>query len=649
VVVGDYQEGGFNGFYIQEEDDDHDANPLTSEGVFVYFPANTVDVAVGDLVYVEGVAGEFSGQTQITSVSTVAVCGTGSVTPATVDLPVTAVADLEAFEGMAVIFPDQLTVTDNYNMGRFGEIILSADGRQYQFTHLSAPDVAGYAAHVAATARQRILMDDGLTAQNPPVPMPYLDPDGTLRAGSTITNLVGVMGYGFNAYRIQPTQTYSFTVANPRVATPDVGGDIKIASFNVLNYFTTIDTGALICGPGSDQGCRGADTPEELERQRAKLVSAILGLDADVIGLMEIENHVADAALIDLVDSLNAEAGSGTYAYIDTGFIGTDAIKLAFIYRPAAVMPQGDFAILDNSFDPAYQDDLNRPALAQTFAPTDESGLVTVVVNHLKSKSCGGATGADADQLDGQACWNPTRTQAAEVMLDWLATDPTNSGSDNILIIGDLNSYAMEDPIVALETGGFADLLETYGGEEAYTYSFNGEFGYLDYALASTAVLDNITGAAAWFINADEPRALDFENFNQSFFFNPDEFRASDHDPVIVGLSFAPTVTPTIDILTPTNGQVFTSTNGTAVSVSITITTTDFTLPADGYWRVSVDGVLVGDPIMGDMTTIELLPGEYEISVELYDTEDMPLGITDAVTVTVVVEYTLYLPVIMKP
>ena len=138
--------------------------------------------------------------------------------------------------------------TDNYNMGRYGEVFLSSNGRQFQYTHLFTPSISGYAAYEADIALNRILIDDGRTDQNPLVPMPYLDPDVTLRAGSTITNMTGVLGYGFSYYRVQPTGLLTFTQSNPRVNTA-VNGDLKFASMNVLNYFTTIDTGALICGP----------------------------------------------------------------------------------------------------------------------------------------------------------------------------------------------------------------------------------------------------------------------------------------------------------------------------------------------------------------------------------------------------------------
>ena len=235
--------------------------------------------------------------------------------------------------------------------------------------------------------------------------------------------------------------------------------------------------------------------------------------------------------------------------------------------------PFGTYAILDDSFDPAYQDNLNRPSLAQTFADNATNGRVTISVNHLKSKSCGGETGGDIDILDGQGCWNATRTAAAEILATWLYGDPTGSGSDRFLIMGDLNAYAMEDPITALKNAGLTNLPATFFGNDAYSYSFNGEFGYLDYALASPGLLPYVSDLGEWHINSDEPRALDYNDFNQPFFFNPDEFRASDHDPVIVGLDL-----PTMSIVSPANSAVFTSTNGTAVAVPVAITTTNFTL-----------------------------------------------------------------------
>ena len=143
VVVGDFQgTGALRGFYLQEEDAQADTNPLTSEGIFVFDASFGVDVAIGDLVEVTGTVDEFNGSTQIGTVTSVNVISAGnSVTPATVTLPVTAITDLEAFEGMSVQLPQNLTISEFFNYDRFGEIVLSTE-RQFQPTALFEPGSA---------------------------------------------------------------------------------------------------------------------------------------------------------------------------------------------------------------------------------------------------------------------------------------------------------------------------------------------------------------------------------------------------------------------------------------------------------------------------------------------------------------------------
>jgi predicted extracellular nuclease len=332
-----------------------------------------------------------------------------------------------------------------------------------------------------------------------------------------------------------------------------VGGSLKVASFNVLNYFSTIDEGPNVCGPVGGQDCRGADSEAELVRQRDKIVSALITMDADVIGLMEQENN-ASAASQDLVDGLNAVAGTGVYDFVDTGTIGDDAIKVGFIYKTTTVTPVGDFAILDSSVDPTFNDDKNRPALAQTFEESAGEGKLTVAVNHLKSKGSPCDDVGDPNLNDGQANCNQTRTDAAIALVNWLATDPTNSGDPDYMIIGDLNSYRMEDPIDALKTGGYTDLLDAVIGPDAYTYLFDGQLGYLDYAMANDnlTLSGQVTGVTAWNINADEIPLFDYNDEIQdsgeaSFeresgaevIFEDNAYRASDHDPVLIGLNLA--------------------------------------------------------------------------------------------------------------
>jgi hypothetical protein len=249
---------------------------------------------------------------------------------------------------------------------------------------------------------------------------------------------------------------------------------------------------------------------------------------------MEMENN-ATAAIEDLVAGLNDELGPNTYAYIDTGTIGTDAIKDALVYKPASVTPVGSYAILDSNVDPTFNDDKNRPVLAQTFQDGDGERF-TVAVNHLKSKGSSCDSIGDPDTGDGQGNCNLTRTSAAVALANWLNTDPTGSNDKDYLIIGDLNSYALEDPIVALLKAGYYNLIYRYVGPGAYSYVFFGQAGYLDHALANPFMSIQVVDTEIWHINADEPSALNYNNYNQPALYQPDEYRASDHDPVIVYL-----------------------------------------------------------------------------------------------------------------
>jgi hypothetical protein len=477
-------------------------------------------------------------------------CGDGaSISPTSISLPVNTADEFERYEGMLVTIPQSLTISEYFNYDRYGEMVLTTN-RYLTPTAEFEPGSPEYAQAVLDFSLNHIVLDDGRTVQNPD---PAVHPNGSIfnldnlfRGGDAVANITGLMDYGFNEYRIQPIQGADYTVNNPRPMDPDdVGGDIKVASFNVLNYFTTLNS-------------RGANTSEEFVRQRTKIIAALASIDADVVGLMEIENN--DTAIKDLVTGLNDLMGAGTYAYVDTGVIGTDEIKVAMIYKPDSVSLVGDYAILDSTVDPRFLDTKNRPTLAQSFQDEINGGVFTVAVNHLKSKgsSCGDL---DPDLGDGAGNCNLTRKLAAEAMVDWLATDPTGSGSNNYLIIGDLNSYDKEEPIDAILAGpddvlgtqdDYTDLLYTFIGEDAYTYVFDGQIGYLDHALANHDLFSMVIGTTVWHINADEPDLIDYDmTFKldaQDALYAPDAFRSSDHDPVIVGLKVCELVPPTITV-----------------------------------------------------------------------------------------------------
>ncbi len=573
-----------DGFFVQEEQADEDNDPETSEGVYVFCRASCPgDLAAGDQVRVSGEVEEFNASTQIG-----AAFGSGSIDllasdvalppAATVELPAAAStrdeATFENVEGMRTTISTTLAVSEYFNQARFGEIVLTADARPFQFTQTNQPSVAGYDAFLADLATRRIVLDDDSNSQNDATsgpdsnepyyyPTPGLSTGNYFRGGDTIDDLTGVFEYSFGAWKLRPVAgaDYSFDATNPRPQAPaEVGGRLEVASFNVLNYFTSIDDGAADCGPAADQECRGADSVAELDNQRAKIVDALARIDADVFGLIEIQNDGDDASAADLVAALNARVGAGTYDFIRTGFIGTDAIKQAFLYQPAAVQPVGDFDLLTSADDPRFDDQRNRPALIQTFEEVASGERLTVAINHLKSKGSGCGAGDDSPQ-DGSGNCDLTRTDAAEALADHLATDPTGSGDPDTLIIGDLNSYASERPIAALLDAGYTDLRQRFEGSDAYGYLFDGQLGTLDYGLANQSLDGQVTGAGGWAINADENPLFDyndtvFDSAGEPSFerkstalplFEPTAFRSSDHDPVVVGLDLGGDLGPTCD------------------------------------------------------------------------------------------------------
>ncbi len=538
VVVGDFQgKDRLNGFFLQEEDRDADSDPHTSEGIFVYDPGDRVDVRIGDLVCATGTVTEYKGRTELKA-SQVAVVGRAPLPrPARVSLPLADEGALESVEGMSVVFPQRLTVTDVYNLGRYGEVLLSF-GRLFAPTEATAPGAKARAV-MRANALNKIILDDGSSTQNPdpvPYPPPGLSAVDTLRDGDAVQRLQGVITYAYGSYRIEPTATPEFLFLNPRTpAPPPVGGTLRVASFNVENYFNGDG-----CGSGFPTA-RGAANLREFERQQDKLVKALVGLRADVIGLAEIENDGFGpaSAIHELVAGMNAAAPIGTsydYVRLDTDQVGTDLITCAIVYRTQTVAPTGKAAFLT-----AGLPEMNRPPLAQTFVQKGTGAEFTVVMNHFKSKSPRGAYGEDADQGDGQGAWNHNRTEAAKALLAWIATDPTGTDDPDYLIIGDLNSYTHEDPITTLTSAGYTDLVSRFGDGPEYTYVYKGEAGCLDHALASTSLARQATGAAVWHIDADEPPVLGYGIAYKSadqlvYLYRNDPYRSSDHDPIVIGL-----------------------------------------------------------------------------------------------------------------
>lgn len=568
IVVGDFQNNGavdhgdLDGVFLQTAEGAADDRPETSEGLFVHTgDPGLPDVRAGERVRAIGTVVEYYGQTQLGAVTAMVACGPAALPPLTeVRLPAKSPAALERFEGMRVRFPQRLVISGTYNYGRFGEIVLGLpkprEDRLFKPTSVEIPGSPEAAARSDWNARARILLDDGRTESNPD---PARHPEGGdfsadhfFRTGDVLENVVGVMDFAYGQYRIQPTGGAVYAAENPRpFAPPEAGGGLTVASFNVLNFFQTLDNAGRRCGPEQDKGCRGADSEAEFQRQRAKILGALAAIRADLFGLIELENTAGVKPAADLAAGINGLLGEEHYTALDTGIIGTDVIRVGMIYRPEKLEPEGNFAVLYGAVDPRFNDRKNRPVLAQTFRAVESGFTFTVAVAHLKSKGSGCGDGDDDPE---QGNCNGTRTAAARAMADWLAGNPTGRGGDAVLVIGDLNAYAMEDPVTVLRAGAdgragtaddYVDLIARFSSRSdgsAYSYVHDGAVGYLDHALASSSLAARVTGASEWPINADESDLFDYntEYKSEAFirFFEPTPYRSSDHDPVLVVLDF---------------------------------------------------------------------------------------------------------------
>lgn len=590
-----------NGFLIQEEDADADADAGTSEGIFVFTGSGGTLPATGDRVQVTGTVVEFFGETQIGSLADLTVVSSGNAlpTPTTVTFPVAdsilnddgeLIADLEAYEGMRVNLPQSFTISDLFTLGRFADMGLHQGGRLETFTQSNAPDVAGFQAYQELAVRNTIVIDDGSAVQNPAV-IPFevdgvtgniagqYDAADPLSAGDTASDITGVVrfsrasgGSGDQIYRIIPTERLVIEDANPQTSAPDVGGRITVSAFNVLNFFTTIDDGTATSGPGGLQP-RGADSLAEFERQADKLIAALAEIGADVFGLVEVENEFGDQngdgqwSVQYLVDALNSEIPGAAYTFADPGtaFGDTgDAITVALIYDASTVeiaagttveyLTDADLPGLGLDFgNPVFDGSgTSRAPVAATFEEIASGEQFTVSVNHFKSKGSVSPFGDNAGTGDGAGNNNEARLQAATALDTWLDGKPTGTTDEDVLIIGDLNAYGMEDPVQYLLGEGYVDQVGAFlpAGGFAYSFGFPVDlgtspqvqaFGALDYALANNALASQVAGAAEWHISADEASIRDY---NLEFrppeqvaeLYSDDPFRASDHDPLIIGL-----------------------------------------------------------------------------------------------------------------
>lgn len=562
VVTAAYPTGGFNGVYVQTPGSGGatDATPGASDGIFVYSPWAATNLAVGACVSVVGTVKEFNSLTELDQATVTAATGCAPVAPTPLaTLPVTD-ADKEQYEGMLVLPRGTYTITNNYALNQYGQVGLAVgEAPLYQATDVVAPG-AEAAAYEAENVKKYITLDDGSSwdymrntaAQSSP--LPYLSQDEPMRTASQVTFAKPViLDYRFQ-WNYQPTGHIvgatdaddPVTTENDREAAPPaVDGNLRLAAFNVLNYFTELgqdEQEFKNCPyyadregePVSTNFCevRGAWTDAAFEDQKAKLMSAVNGLGSSVVALMEIENSAGvtwvdrdrDYTLSEFVDSLNAAGGH--WAYVPSPVVtptNEDIIRTAFIYNPDLVRPvDTSYIQLDEAFANA------RYPLAQRWqAPRSTTQFVTVA-NHFKSK------GSGADDGTGQGLSNPSREAQARAVTTWAAQ---MWPAKPVFLMGDFNAYSKETPVSIIESAGYTELEKKFEPTSA-TYQFQGRLGSLDHVFANPAAVALVAGAGVWDINSDESIAMQYSrrNYNVTDFYTTSQYASSDHDPVVVGL-----------------------------------------------------------------------------------------------------------------
>lgn len=619
-VVSAVTTGLTKGFYLQALTDDY--NPETSEGLFVHTNQSSSELQAGDVVCVKGKVQEYYNHTQLKAENNQWLKQGEQSAPSATDIELLATDSnfdrtLERYEGMLVRTTEALdmrvTRTFGYDYASRRNNMVLAQGRismQPNQNFAAGSELAKLQS--IENAQRRLYVESDAKAANGQIPYypqfgrSDIDQDGStedyIRVDDTIVGLEGVITYSYGDYRLIPTNTLtseSFVRNDPRTDEIEMKeGDLRIATFNVLNYFNS-----PFGGDANQHGNnRGANSFEEFEVQQAKIVNAILRLDADIIGLMEIENNgFGDSGAIrQLVEQLNQQidAKKDRYAFVsvdsngdkvadENDSIGTDVITTGVIYRPKVVkLKESRVIAMPSQQAPEVLDDkgkviedgknYQRDSLAPTFKVKGSKETITVAINHFKSKGSkcwedaapidqGGQGGKD---LDKQGSCENFRVAAAVALGDALKEIDGHK-----VILGDMNSYGMEDPMLVLTDYSQEKYGKTikaarntyisgeaqYGDEGAvinhnygyinavakahpnsWSYSFNDEVGALDHLLISPSLEKHFVDATDWHINGGESTLFDYnDEYKGDLPKYNDHFRSSDHDPAVLELNMA--------------------------------------------------------------------------------------------------------------
>ncbi|MEJ2762938.1 ExeM/NucH family extracellular endonuclease [Photobacterium sp. MCCC 1A19761] len=740
------------GFYLYQSD----GNELTSDGVFVATKAYVDESLVGKTVCVIGKVEEAYGLTQILPTDDQwEVVDDSTTAPAAVDLTRITTdkedfrATLERFEGMKVKLPKDMDASQEGDQDMRVSRTFSYDydsRRDNMVLAYTRPNMQPNQHHVAGSVESqlqasqnrnfRLFVDSDQKAPSGEIPYypkfqdnPHKD---YIRVNDSIVGLEGMITYKKGEFRLVPTNnielaiqpgklpdgnTNPYIIRNtPRTSSPELNDEttfeqfpIRIATQNVLNFFNSPYGGA----DNQHGDNRGAKSEIEYTKQRDKIVEAIYGLDADIIGLMEIENNgFGDySAITELVNAVNEKYTDERYSarhgknsienkYVFVGFdsdgnallddldaIGGDAISSGLLYRPSKVtlefskvipMPYQKAPMITDENGAAIVDskgeiresgkNYQRDTVAATFWVNNTGKKLTVAVNHLKSK--GSTCWEDWQGWEKWDNFDPAKDDVKDddfqgscenfrvAAADHLGKEMAKIGGDRV-VMGDMNSYAQEDPMLVLttipagktlkaardtfigykpqfgENGGVitkgygyinaVSLKDEANKRTSWSYSFNDEIGSLDHVLITKTLETKLLDATDWHINSSESPLFDYKHKNKGSstvidrLYSANAFRSSDHDSAIIALGYGygetagervilASKSDRIEVAYPVKG----GTAGQIAKISFSPAPADMTNVALPSVTLKESG---DQTVMFDVNGIK--PGDYTVTMEL--------------------------------
>lgn len=512
IVTATYMENNqLGGFFMQSKNGGISG---ASCGIFVYLGSSSYTVAKGDEVEVTGTVSEYNQRTQISNITNCTVKSHGNViTPTKVVFDENFKANAERYECMLLQFDQTLTVVSNRNLRQYGQLTLSSK-RLKTPTEITLPGSAEFYALRTANYNDQIILDDASTVVYPQ-PIPFVDANGTRRTGERIDNFIAILDQIAIGYVVYAAENMTF-YGNPRPVQPTNLGNynLKVCSFN-LKYYLRENFGTGY----------GPNNQTEADRQHSKILKALLAIDADIYGLVEIQT--GQNTIEYLTNALNASVGNDVYAYINDGTTTYGSYtKVGFIYRKDKVATVKELR--------SNNDGIQNRKKAQCFKLLSNNEAFVFSLNHFKAKSgCSSATGDNVDIGDGQSCYNGDRVREANSTISFVNVCATYYNEPDILIMGDLNAYTKEDPLQVFYNYNYTNLQKHFQSESEYSYSYNSEVGCLDHALGNPSLTQQVSGCAVFHINADEPSYFEYD---QTPFYDT-MYRCSDHDAVVVGLN----------------------------------------------------------------------------------------------------------------